>query len=186
MHLEQKRGPACVDVLETSELNLSLGGSKTWGLGTLCQCGSFPGTPLNLWGSRSHPTLNAKKRTQNLGTPLSLERGRKSKQKLVPNPVSLGQTVSPFWPSVAVWQKDQAQMKSVPRGVHTIKEGTVYLALGICCPHPAPSFSGGVKRPKSALRVREVMFRKVVGHLKRVPRVVLGSLSTCKQGELEN
>lgn len=30
------------------------------------------------------------------------------------------------------------------------------------------------------------MFRKARGHLEGVPRVVLGSLSTCKQGELKN
>jgi hypothetical protein len=55
IHPEKKWGPAGVGVLETSYFNPFLGGSKTWVLGTLCQCGSFSGTPLNLWGSQSHP-----------------------------------------------------------------------------------------------------------------------------------
>lgn len=39
----------------TWDFNPFLGGSKTWVLGTPCQCRSFPGTPLKLLGSQSHP-----------------------------------------------------------------------------------------------------------------------------------
>lgn len=40
---QQKQGPACAEVEEDFGFQ-----SKTWVLGTPCQCGSFPGTSLSL------------------------------------------------------------------------------------------------------------------------------------------